>query len=107
MANHGDMCLNYDLINKSDAQIFTICGHTTRLPEIWLIGPSENRLESNLTDSPDFFSSEIRDYRQNRRFLCSHLPIFEKSAQKSRPTRKKSGSGTMALMCLMKIFLSG
>ena len=60
MANHGHLCLNYDLINKSDAQIFTICGHPTRLR---LIGPSENGLESNMTDSLDFFSSEIRDYR--------------------------------------------
>ena len=27
------MCLYYDLNNKSDVQIFRICGQTTRLPE--------------------------------------------------------------------------
>ena len=47
------------IINKSDVHIFRICGHTTRLSEIQLIGPSENRIESDMADSPDFFSSEI------------------------------------------------
>ena len=40
----GDMCLYDDLINKSDVQIFRICGNTTRLPKIRLIRPSENQL---------------------------------------------------------------
>ena len=39
-ANIGNMRLYYELINKSDIQIFRICGHTTRFPEIRLIGPS-------------------------------------------------------------------
>ena len=41
-------------------------GHTTRFADFRIIGPSENRLESDMSDmsdSPDFYSSEIRDYR--------------------------------------------
>ena len=65
------MCLYYDLINKSDVQIFRIYGHTTRLSEIRLIGTSENRLES---DSPDFYISEIRGDRFAD--FCVHTARF-------------------------------
>ena len=47
-------------LKKSDVQIFRICGHTTRLTEIQLIRLSENWLQSDMADSPEFFSSEIR-----------------------------------------------
>ena len=45
---------------NSDVQIFQIYGHTTGLPDFRVIGPSEIRLESDMSDSPDFYSSEIR-----------------------------------------------
>ena len=83
------MCLYYELINKSEVQICRMCGHTTRFPEIWLIGPSENRLESDMADSPDFLSSEFR----RDRYTDSHSPIFGKSAKKCRPTRKNWAVG--------------
>ena len=68
------MCLYYDLINKSDVQIFRIYGHTTQHSEIRLIGPSENRLESDMSDSPDFYSSEIRGDRFTD--FCVHTTRF-------------------------------
>ena len=63
-ANLGNMCFYYDLINKSDVQIFRIFGQTTQLPEIQ--GDTFG-VKFGVTDSPD---------------LCSHCPIFGKSAQK-------------------------
>ena len=36
---------------------------TVTLPDFPIFGPSENRLKSDMTDSPDFYSFEIRDYR--------------------------------------------
>ena len=68
------MCLYYNLINKSDVQIFRICSQTTRFPEIWLIRPSENQLESDMADSPNFFSSEIRGDRSAD--FCVHTAQF-------------------------------
>ena len=62
------------IINKSDVQIFTICGHTTRLSEIRLIRPYENLLESDMTDSPDFYISEIRGDRFTD--FCVHTARF-------------------------------
>ena len=41
-------------IINSDVQIFQIYGHTTRFPDFRFIGPSEIRLESDMSDSPDF-----------------------------------------------------
>ena len=38
-------------IINSDVQIFQIYGHTTRTPDF--------RLKSDMSDSPDFYSSEI------------------------------------------------
>ena len=43
--------------------MFQIYGHTTRLPDFRVIGPSEIRLESDMSDSPDFYISEIRGDR--------------------------------------------
>ena len=34
-----------------------------RIPDFRVIGPSENRLKSDMSDSPDFYSSEIRGDR--------------------------------------------
>ena len=51
-----------------------MCGHTTRFPEIRLIGPSENRLESDMADSPDFLSSKIRGDRFTD--FCVHTARF-------------------------------
>ena len=50
-------------IINSDVQIFQIYGHTTRIPDFRVIGPSENRLKSDMSDSPDFYISEIRGDR--------------------------------------------
>ena len=50
-------------IINSDVQIFQIYGHTTRIPDFRVIGPSENWLKSDMSDSPDFYSSEIRGDR--------------------------------------------
>ena len=55
------MCIYYDLINKTDVEIFRIYGHTTRLPEIQL--SSGNRQESDMADSPDLFNFKIRGER--------------------------------------------
>ena len=66
-ANLGNMCFYYDLINKSDVQIFRICGHTTRLPE-------------------------IRDVTFGVKFGVTDSPVFVFTL----PDSKKSGSGTMA-----------
>ena len=43
-----------------------------------------------MADSPDFYSSEIRNYYQ---FLCSHCTIFRKLVPKSRPSRKNRALG--------------
>ena len=50
-------------IINSDVQIFQTYGHTTRIPDFRVIGPSEIRLKSDMSDSPDFYSSEIRGDR--------------------------------------------
>ena len=50
-------------IINSDVQIFQIYDHTTRIPDFRVIGPSKNRLKSDMSDSPDFYSSEIRGDR--------------------------------------------
>ena len=61
-------------IINSDVQIFQIYGHTTRIPDFRVIGPSENRLESDMSDSPDFYISEIRGDRFTD--FCVHTPRF-------------------------------
>ena len=61
-------------IINSDVQIFQIYGHTTRIPDFRVIGPSENRLESDMADSPDFYISEIRGDRFTD--FCVHTPRF-------------------------------
>ena len=98
------MCLYlYDLTNKFEVQIFRICGHTTRLPKIWLMGPYRKSARvsygalrksarADMADSPDFFSSEIR----GDRFLCSHCLVFGDLLKKV-SRLEKSGSGTTAL----------
>ena len=43
---------------------------TVTLPDFRVIGPSEIRLESDMSDSPDFYSSEIRGDRFND--FCVH-----------------------------------
>ena len=61
-------------IINSDVQIFQIYSHTTRIPDFRVIGPSENRLESDMSESPDFYSSEIRgDIFTD---FCVHTPRF-------------------------------
>ena len=46
------------MIINSDVQIFQIYGHTTRIPDFRLIGPSENWLKSDaVVPLPDFFES--------------------------------------------------
>ena len=50
-------------IKNSDVQIFQIYGHTTRIPDFRVNGPSENRLKSDMSDSPNFYISEIRGDR--------------------------------------------
>ena len=52
-----------------------------RLPDFRVIGPSENRLESDMTDSPDFYSSEIR----SDRFTEFCVPDFREIGSK-KPT---------------------
>ena len=71
-ANLGDMCFYYDLINKSDVQIFRIYGHTTRLPEI---RDDTFGVKFGVTDSPVFV------------FTCA-LPDFREIGSKNLPTRK-------------------
>ena len=60
----------YDL----DIQIFQIYGHTTRIPDFRVIGPSKIRLESDMADSPDFYNSEIRGDRFTD--VCVHTARF-------------------------------
>ena len=50
-------------IINSDIQIFQIYGHTTRFPDFQVIGTSEIRLESDMSDSANFYGSEIRGDR--------------------------------------------
>ena len=64
----------YDIDNNSDVQIFQIYGHTTRLPDFRLIRTSENRLESDMADSSDFYISEIRGDRFTD--FCVHTSRF-------------------------------
>ena len=45
---------------NSNVRIFQIYGHTTRLSEFRVIGPSDNRLESDMADSTDFYIFKIR-----------------------------------------------
>ena len=61
-------------IINSDVQIFQIYGHTTRIPDFRVIGPSEIRLKSDMSDSPDFYSSEIRGDRFTD--FCVHTTRF-------------------------------
>ena len=65
-------------------------GQTTRFADFRVIGPSEIRLESDVTDSPDFYSSEIR----GDRFVT--LPDHREIGSKKSSDSKKSGSGTTA-----------
>ena len=81
-------------IINSDVQIFQIYGHTTRIPDFRVIGPSENRLKSDMSDSPDFYSSEIRGDRFTD-FVFA-LPDFRENGFKKSADSKKSGSGTTA-----------
>ena len=55
-------------------QIFQIYGHTTRFSDFRVIGPSEIRLESDMSDSPDFYISEIRGDRFTD--FCVHTAPF-------------------------------
>ena len=58
--------------NKADkSRKMVFYGHTTRLPDFRVIGPSEIRLESDMSDSPDFKSSEIRGDRFTD--FCVHI----------------------------------
>ena len=50
--------------------MFQIYGHTTRLPDFRVIGSSEIWLESDMSDSPDFYISEIRGDRFTN--FCVH-----------------------------------
>ena len=68
--------------------MFQIYGHTTRLPDFRVIGPSEIRLESDMSDSPDFYISEIRGDRLTD--FCVHTARLSGN-------RLKKGSGTTAL----------
>ena len=61
-------------IVNSDVQIFQIYGHTTRFPDFRVIGPSEIWLESDMSDSPDFYISEIRGDRFTD--FCVHTARF-------------------------------
>ena len=72
--------------------MFQIYGHTTRLPDFRVIGPSEIRLESDMSDSPDFFISEIR----GDRFTDFCVPDYREIGSKKSADSKKSGSGTTA-----------
>ena len=47
---------------------------TVTLPDFRVIGPSEIRLESDMADSPDFYSSEIRGDRFTD--FCVHTARF-------------------------------
>ena len=82
-------------IINSDVQIFQIYTHTTRIPDFQVIGPSENRLKSDMSDFPDFYSSEIRGDRFTD-FVFT-LPDYREIGSKKSADSKKSGSGTMAL----------
>ena len=59
---------------NSDIKIFQIYGHTTRFPDFRVIGPSEIRLESDMADSPDFYTSEILGDRFTD--FCVHTARF-------------------------------
>ena len=75
--------------------MFQIYGHTTRFADFRVIGPSEIRLDSDITDSPDFIFPK---------FGVTDLPIFvftlpdyQELGSKKSADSKKSGSGTTKL----------
>ena len=83
-------------IKNSDVQIFQIYGHTTQIPDFRVNGPSENRLKSDMSDSPNFYISEIRGDRFTD--FCVHTArLSGNRLQKVGQLEKKSGSGTTAL----------
>ena len=63
-------------------------------PIFRVIGPSENRLKSDMTDSPNFSISEIRGDRFTD--SCVHTALFSGNLLQ-KVDSKKSGSGTTAL----------
>ena len=81
-------------IINTDVQIFQIYGHTTQISDFRVIRPSENRLKSDMSDSPDFIFPK---------FGVTDLPIFvftlpdyREIGSKKLSDSKKSGSGTTA-----------
>ena len=71
-----------------------IYGHTTRLADFRVIGPSENQLESDMADSPDFYISEIRGDRFTD--FCVLTARFSGNRLQKVSRLEKSGSGTTA-----------
>ena len=73
--------------------IFQIYGHTTRLPDFRVIGPSEIRLKSDLADSPIYIVPKF-----GWTDLPITLPDFREINCKKSADSKKSGSGTTAFV---------
>ena len=70
---------------------------TVTPPDFRLIGPSEIQLESDMSDSPDFYSSEIRGDRFTD--FCVHTARFSGNRLQKVGRLEKSGSGTTTLKC--------
>ena len=80
---------------------FSESGHTTQLPEVWLIGPSEKQLESDMEDSLDFFSSEF--WGDRFADFCVHTPRFSgnrlKKVGRLRKIRKWDDGNICSFAC--------
>ena len=83
-------------IINSDVQIFQTYGHTTRIPDFRVIGPSEIRLKSDMSDSPEFYSSESRV--TDLPIFVFTLPDYREIGSKKSADSKISGSWTTAIV---------
>ena len=86
-------------IINSDVQIFQIYGHTTRFSDFRVIGSSEIRLESDMSDSPDFYISEIRGDRFTD--FCVHTARFSRNRLKKVGRLEKIGQWDHGITVIM------
>ena len=86
-------------IINSDVQIFQIYGHTNRLPDFRVVGLSENRLESDMSDSPDFYGSEIQADRFTD--FCVHTARFSGNRLQKVGRLEKIGHGDHGITTFM------
>ena len=82
-------------IINSDVQIFQTYGHTTRIPDFRVIGPSEIRLKSDMSDSLPIFIVPKFGVTDLPIFVFT-LPDYREIGSKKSADSKKSGSGTTA-----------